>query len=183
MFKRFFGVFVGLVLLIAAGTASAAAIVNPLTGQNGRFSWTGGSPGTGLMHPIYSIDHDSSNTFWEVTVGSDSTIDVTLNDGYIPGDAFALYLNSTLVAPTTQSGGGGVGGTIFTAFFDDIFLSAGTHRFDVFITESCCNNGVAFYDFSAVSAAVSDVPSPAPMGILALGLIGVGFAMRRRARG
>lgn len=165
--------------------ASAAPVtIDPSAGASGDFYWDSDQTGTGLSMPITSIDsYDltvDGDEFWTITTGSAATIDASIIDCCVAGDGFALLLNGSMVAPTTSSGGGGPGGGIFSATWTGIFLSAGMHRFDVIVTDSCCTGpGMGSYTFSGLTRAA--VPAPGTLALLGLGLLGFGVRRQRAA--
>ncbi len=165
-----------------ASDAQATVVLDPATGaQDLNFEW-GGTAGTGLYTPIESIGGQAGNLV-EITVGLESVIDIFIEDAFIIGDAFAIELDGVLLTPTSGNMGAdarGAGATsYYSALYDDVLLTAGTHSFGLFLTDSCCDGGGgADVDFSAATPAASTVPLPGALPLLAAAL--GGFALIRR---
>lgn len=167
------------------GTSAHADItIDPLIGASNFYVGWETEVGTGFFVPVQSVGDPSmfGNSAY-ITVDADETIDFSISDGGIHGDAFALTLDGVLLAPTSGNLGPdtrGPGATSFySAFYDDIALSAGSHTFRLYVTDACCTSGGTFASFSPVSS----VPEPSSNTMLAAGLGIVGLAALRRNSG
>ncbi|MES9869275.1 MAG: PEP-CTERM sorting domain-containing protein [Sedimenticola sp.] len=174
---KLFKALVASAALIFSFTAYAG-VIDPTTGASGNASWS--SPvGTGYHLPVTSWlgmpGHEHT-----ITVTTDSLIDIHIADRGVMGDAFAIELDSVIIAPTSGSFGADTRGPGATSFFDamweDVFLSAGTHTLGLFVTDACCTSGGTH--ISSVSAAEA-VPEPSIIALLGAGLVGIGFTRRR----
>lgn len=152
---------------IFIGTAQAAPIViNPALGLSGSFTF-GGITDIGTLQ-IYPVDG------WEITITSNSLIDIQINDGGVIGDEWALVHDGAVIPWTTSNPGAGI---YFNGFASNVFLATGTHSFDFMLTAACCSGGILNqYSFSSVSA----VPLPAAIWFFISGL-GVLFGIRKFA--
>jgi hypothetical protein len=180
MFKKF--VATTLVALFAS-SANANVIINPTVGLNTSVNW-GGAIGTGLFLPVQAFGSPGNTAF--ITVANAGTIDFSISDGGIAGDAFALQLDGVNLAPTSGNFGANTRGpsasSYFSAFYNDIVLSAGSHTFSLFFTDSCCSSGGTSASFSAVTPSVAAaVPEPTTVALLGLGMLGFA-ASRRKSR-
>lgn len=151
------------VAFFTAHSANASVVtIDPAAGLNFDFSWYNG---IGIADDSFSI-----------TVGGPSTLNVTLRDDYVPGDEFALKLDGNVVSWNSVSNIGGY----FNGFANNVFLSAGTHQFDIFLTALApgYTSGGAHATFSA---AVSAVPEPESYAMMLAGLGLLGFLSRRKS--
>ncbi|MBB3223481.1 PEP-CTERM sorting domain-containing protein [Pseudoduganella umbonata] len=165
------------------GTSAHADItLDPLTGASNIYVNWETEVGTGFFVPVQIFGGSFGNNAY-ITVDADETIDFSISDGGIHGDAFALTLDGVLLAPTSGNLGPdtrGPGATSFySAFYDDIALSAGSHTFRLYVTDACCTSGGTYASFSPVSS----VPEPSSNTMLAAGLGITGLAALRRNSG
>lgn len=172
---------ISMIIWLAALTSSASfsiakadAIINPSTGLTANVIWS--SPiGTNLgLVPVSNIGGDATS-FASITVAAASFITFSIEDGFVPGDAFALALDGVLLAPTSGKFGPETRGPdatdYYAAIYTNIALSTGSHQFQLFVTDSCCFGGGTTASWSAASEAAA-VPGP----IVGAGLPGLVMA-------
>lgn len=153
--------FLGFVMsVLFAVSAEAAVTVIPAAGLSTTFSW---SSGIGMADDSFSV-----------AVAGPSSIAVTLTDGYVPGDEFALKLDGNLI---TWDSAGYVGG-YFQGVANSVALSTGTHQFDIFLTALApgYTAGGAYASFGAVTA----VPEAETYAMLLAGFSLLGALSRRK---
>ncbi|SCX98328.1 PEP-CTERM sorting domain-containing protein [Desulfoluna spongiiphila] len=162
-------------LVFALAGPLGATTIDPTQGWTGYFAWTGG------LGQIDSIDQDSSQDEWSITVAEDSSMAVaTAWDAFAPGDEFAFYVDGAEVAwDETYVDGSGY----FHGLYNDLFLTAGTHTLTFFVTAMAdgFDYGGAYAEFSAVEpVSGAPVPEPATFFLLAIGLLGV-MGLRKKS--
>jgi hypothetical protein len=109
MFKK---IVLAAALSLSALLANANVIINPATGLNTSIVWN--TPvGTGLWLPLSSLG-GSGNTA-QITVAGFSSIDISIADGGIYGDAFAIQLDGFTLTPTSGNLGANTRGPTTTS--------------------------------------------------------------------
>jgi len=125
-------------------------------GVESDFGWYDG------LGQIDEIQDNPANITWMYTATTDSTFDLSVRDGFIPGDEFALLIDGVTVAWDSSDDTG----TYFTAFADDIFVAAGTTiEISLSVTDTGGGtNGEAYFTFSDLT--VAGVAPPAPTSVI-----------------
>lgn len=113
MYRVFVAIFAAFFCM--AGAKADIFTVDPSVGLSSTFHW---SNGIGVANDSYLL-----------TVTGSSRVSVILGDCCLPGDEFVLKLDNAAVNWSIKSY---VMGN-FIGYADDIYLSAGAHRFDIYL--------------------------------------------------
>ena len=153
--------------------ASAAVIVDPVTGRGYTFGWDGG------LGPIDSIG-DMAETEWSLSLAADGFWSFWVQDDFVPGDEFGLRVDGADVAWDEISYVNGFFTAMVTAF-----LPAGDYTATLDVTSmSVDENGMPYLSGSAAAdirpVEMPPIPLPASLTLLLAG-VGALALFRRRA--
>lgn len=137
----------------------------------------------------------SGTNFWEMSTGTTTAFDVDLSGATAAfgfygvdigdfGDQLEISLNdaanTTFLVPNTAGAGGSTDGSVL--FFGFIGTTAADTFTQVTIASTVGGEVFAFDDFTIGSLEqVTLVPEPGALAIFGLGLLGLGYARRRRS--
>lgn len=166
---------------IAATPAGASTVV---TGQWYTFGY--GAAGTALVGgDSYVLGTDPTSIAapdpsWDFTLATGGTL--TVVDGFMSGDRFAIDDNGSLLGDTSINVGvGSCKSDIICALDNPKFsqatfsLGAGSHSITGSVLESPFNTGSGFFYISTVAA----LPEPSTWAMMLLGFGAAGIALRR----
>ena len=174
--KKIVGLFLAVMMFGMVGMAHASAVLNPTTGGDYYFYWSGFDQ----IDSIYTADAPGGfatgtdlGSDWSITLATASTLDLaTAWDGFVPGDVFGLKVDgqSTNWTSTYFDGSG-----YFHGISEDLLLTAGSHSITLDVLSGLAGGG-AWASFSGTTPAV---PEPSTFILFGVGLAGAAF-MRRR---
>ncbi len=183
--SRVFGMMASLVLGLGALSvpAHAGVITGTFTGDS-TLTPTG-TPGVFIQN--FSGDGDDT-TFGAFTPLSQSTIDFSHPPNILisNGTLSETFTNGTLLG--TSSGSGTASGLGTAAFTINFVITGGTGDFAKFTGEATLTGTITQTSPTTESlagsytGAISAVPEPSTLCLLAIGLAGFGFRRRRKAR-
>ena len=171
---------VGAGMLLAAGTASATVIVAPNSAWY-RFQFQAvGSFATGGPANLPIVQAPGAPP-WTFNLASATTLSVT--DAFLSGDIFDIFDFGGLILSTSVVGTGGDCGSLPDPCFADPLISSGTvglppgaHSLTIQVTTSPFGGGAGYFRVATT------VPEPVTLTLFAVGLVGMGFMMRRRRK-
>ena len=164
-------------LMILINCPAYALKADPVIGGQGQAIWTRGAV-IGRLLTFFSPSSSMDVNIPELRLNVDhaSTIDFTVADCCITGDAVELLIDGNITSWTTEVFPHGIGGN-FIGIMDDLFLDVGSHSLQLALTDAESTNGSMAWVLSP-AIPVAAVPQPTTLALLSIGLFGLTMSRR-----